>query len=114
VSGSIGRIFSWLSIQSNSLSLNNLENNVSLHQYRLGDKNTSLDKINIRTLDSFEITNIGFIRIDVNGKEVLMGSLETLKNSNYPTILFKSCNEPKNLRDFNLLIKFNQYFINKH
>ena len=78
--------------------LNNLENNVSLHQYRLGDKNETTG-LNIRTLDSFEITNIGFIRIDVNGKEVLMGSLETLKNSNYPTILFKSCNEPKNLRD---------------
>jgi hypothetical protein len=31
--------------------------------------------------------------------KVLMGSLETLKNSNYPTILFKYCNESKNLRD---------------
>jgi FkbM family methyltransferase len=40
------------------------------------------------TLDSFNINNISFIKIDVEGHEldVLKGSLETLKNNDYPPI----------------------------
>ena len=107
--------------------LNNLENKVNLYQYGLGDIEQKLDyyirsddgggngckilrdsdknltkiKINIRTLDSFELSNIGFIKIDVEGleKEVIMGALQTLKNSNYPNILFESWKEPQNLRN---------------
>jgi FkbM family methyltransferase len=56
----------------------------------------AIEKIEIKTLDSFNISNIGFIKIDVEENElnVLYGSLETLKNSNYPTILFE-CNKDK-------------------
>ena len=48
--------------------------------------------IEIRTLDSFNLTNIGFIKMDVEDNElnVLIGSINTLKQSNYPTILFES------------------------
>jgi hypothetical protein len=49
-------------------------------------------KVQVKTLDSFNLTNIGFIKIDVEGfeKEVLEGSLETLMKNNYPPIVFES------------------------
>jgi FkbM family methyltransferase len=45
-----------------------------------------------RTLDSFGFKNIGFMKIDVEGheKEVLEGSLQTLKDNGYPPFLFES------------------------
>jgi FkbM family methyltransferase len=48
--------------------------------------------IRVRTLDSFNISNIGFIKMDVEGNEldVLKGSLNTLRESNNPSILFES------------------------
>jgi FkbM family methyltransferase len=49
------------------------------------------------TLDSFGITNIGCIKIDVEGfeKEVLQGATTTLKQSKYPPIVFESWGEWK-------------------
>lgn len=46
----------------------------------------------VKTLDSFNITNIGFIKMDVEGHElrVLKGGQKTLENSNYPLILLES------------------------
>ncbi len=48
-----------------------------------------------KTLDSFNLTNINFIKIDVEGHEklVLEGAVQTLKNNNYPKILFESWDE---------------------
>jgi len=48
-----------------------------------------------KTLDSFGLTNINFIKIDVEGheKEVLEGSVQTIINNNYPKILFESWDE---------------------
>lgn len=45
-----------------------------------------------RTLDSFELTNINFIKIDVEGHEenVLKGAVKTLEENNYPKLLFES------------------------
>ena len=45
-----------------------------------------------RTLDSYGLTNVGFIKIDVEGheKEVLEGAVETLKANQYPPFLFES------------------------
>jgi FkbM family methyltransferase len=50
------------------------------------------ENIEIKTLDRFNITNISFIKMDVEDNElnVLRGGLKTLKNSNYPKILFES------------------------
>jgi FkbM family methyltransferase len=52
----------------------------------------AIEQITIKTLDSLNINNIGFIKMDVEDNElnVLKGSLDTLKNSNYPKILFES------------------------
>ncbi len=57
------------------------------------DDNTILntEEIEIKTLDSYNLINIGFIKIDVENNElqVLKNSINTLKNSNYPKILFE-------------------------
>jgi len=60
------------------------------------------EKVSIRTLDSFGLTNIGFIKMDVEENElnVLLGATETLKKSNYPTILFESNTENEELFNF--------------
>lgn len=57
--------------------------------------NTPYINVPKNTLDSYNLTNIGFIKIDVEGheKEVLEGSIKTLKNNNYPKILFESWDE---------------------
>jgi len=58
-------------------------------------------QIQVRTLDSFELNNIGCIKIDVEGfeKEVILGGLDTLKRNNYPPILFESWGEWKEKED---------------
>ena len=101
-----------------NIALHDLEHKVTPFRYALGNKETEMDyffrspdgggngikvlnendnnfnkiKIKVKTLDSFNLTNIGLIKIDVEGfeKEVIEGSLNTLKNSNYPPILFES------------------------
>jgi len=57
--------------------------------------NTPHITVEKNTLDSYNLTNIGFIKIDVEGheKEVLEGSVETIKRNNYPKILFESWDE---------------------
>lgn len=58
------------------------------------------EEIEISTLDSFNIDNIGFIKIDVEENElnVLKGARETLIRSNYPKILFESNPDNTTLR----------------
>jgi FkbM family methyltransferase len=50
------------------------------------------EKIEVRTLDSYNIENIGFIKMDVeeNELDVLKGAKDTIIKSNYPKILFES------------------------
>jgi len=49
------------------------------------------ERIEVRTLDSLHLDNIGFIKMDVEENEyyVLLGAGETLKRSNYPPIVFE-------------------------
>lgn len=49
------------------------------------------EDININTLDSYKLDDIGFIKMDVEDNElfVLKGAVETLQRSNYPKILFE-------------------------
>lgn len=57
-----------------------------------GSKTLKTETVEIRTLDSFELDNIGFIKIDVEQNElyVLEGAKKTLERCNYPSILFES------------------------
>jgi FkbM family methyltransferase len=50
------------------------------------------EQIHLKTLDSFELTDIGFIKMDVEENElyVLQGAVQTLEQSQYPRILFES------------------------
>ena len=50
------------------------------------------ETIEVRTLDSFRLRDVGFIKMDVENNElnVLRGALDTLRESNYPSILFES------------------------
>jgi FkbM family methyltransferase len=43
------------------------------------------------TIDEYDCKNVGFIKIDVEGMEekVLRGAINTIKNNNYPPILFE-------------------------
>ena len=60
------------------------------------------EEIEIKTLDSLNIDNIGFIKIDVeeNELQVLLSSQNTLEKSKYPKILFEMNTENKQLIDF--------------
>ena len=74
------------------------DQNAVLHEVGLGDQTSTasfrqplhqmLDKnpgdIEIKTLDSFELTEIDFIKIDVDGYEdlLLQGAMETIDNNN--------------------------------
>jgi FkbM family methyltransferase len=57
------------------------------------------EKIEVRTLDSFELSDIGFIKMDVefNERQVLEGALETIRRSNYPKILLESNDDDSRL-----------------
>ena len=67
------------------------------------------ENIEVKTLDRFNITNIGFIKMDVEDNElnVLQGALITLKNSNYPNILFESNTYNEKLFNFLKELKYN-------
>jgi FkbM family methyltransferase len=101
-----------------NVALHQMEYQVSLFNCALGDKEKEVDyivrsedgggngvkalssvdqyykkiKIPMKTLDSFHLDNIGFIKIDVEGceKEVIEGAKETLTRNNYPSILLES------------------------
>lgn len=125
-----------------SIALSNI-NNVTCYEYGLGSEEqvgkhflniVSLDgggsslhynnennilkkeEIKILTLDSFNIQNIGFIKMDVeeNELQVLLGSVNTLKNSNYPKILFEMNEINTQLLDFLTEIGYNITNINNY
>lgn len=63
------------------------------------------EEIEIVTLDSLSIENIGFIKIDVEENEchVIKGAVMTLKKSNLPKILFEHNHNHNNNEVFELL-----------
>jgi FkbM family methyltransferase len=60
---------------------------LSTHQEPL-----SVERVESRTLDSFGLKNVGLIKLDVEGAElaVLIGALQTLKDSGFPKVIFES------------------------
>jgi FkbM family methyltransferase len=75
------QILNVISVDGGGSTLHKDNNNNSLYN----------EEIEIKTLDSYNFTNIGFIKLDVENNElqVLKNSINTLKNSNYPKILFE-------------------------
>jgi len=71
-------------------------NGISQFECDITNKTPSLE-VPSKTLDSFNLNDIGFIKIDVEGheKSVLEGAVETLKRNNYPPILFESWSSEK-------------------
>jgi FkbM family methyltransferase len=66
-------------------------NGISKFEYDV-NKNTPTIVVPVKTLDSYNLQNVNFIKIDVEGheKQVLEGAIETIKANNYPKILFES------------------------
>lgn len=58
-----------------------------VHQQVIGT-----EEVQTRILDNYNLTDVGFIKIDVEGHEleVIIGATKTIKNSNYPPILFEA------------------------
>ena len=89
-----------LNVHPHQIALGSKECEMNLHKISPdGGGSTLLEReckdievVKVRTLDSFRIKNVGFIKIDVEGfeREVILGALETLKNSGYPKIIFES------------------------
>ncbi len=76
-------------------------NGISKFEYDNVHNTPSID-VPKKTLDSFEIKNVNFIKIDVEGheKEVLEGAVETIVSNNYPKILFESWDEHQEKNGF--------------
>ena len=74
--------------------------------------NYKIDIVKVRTLDSLNIKNIGFIKIDAEGNEynIISGGQETLEDSSFPTILFEN-NSSNN--DVNTLLQILGYKIHE-
>lgn len=60
----------------------------------------STEEVEIRTLDSLELDNIGFIKIDVEDNEVyaLKGGIKTMERCGYPPIVYE-CNDASKNKD---------------
>lgn len=68
------------------------QDNVFFNDIPKNDTNERyLTNIVTHTLDEFNCKNVGLIKVDVEGMEekVLRGGIETIKNNNYPPILFE-------------------------
>ena len=55
-------------------------------------KGTPTIDVPVRTLDSYELSDVNFIKIDVEGHEesVIRGAVKTIEENDYPKILFES------------------------
>ncbi len=65
----------------------------TLHHYRdTKDPVLATETISVRTLDSFGLSNVGFIKMDVEDNElcVLKGAQMTIEMSNYPPFIYES------------------------
>ena len=76
-------------------------NGISQFEFDIINNTPSID-VPMKTLDSFNLTNINFIKIDVEGheKEILQGAINTIMENDYPKIFFESWDESKEKENF--------------
>jgi FkbM family methyltransferase len=89
----------------------------SIHNNSNNNNNIlDIEEIEIRTLDSYDIENISFIKIDVEDNElqVLLGAKNTLMKSKYPAILFEMNIENIELIIFLKSFNYNIISINEY
>jgi hypothetical protein len=58
---------------------------------RMGDSGET-EEVQMRTLDSYALEDVFLVKVDVEGAEleVLQGALETLRESNFPPLIFEA------------------------
>lgn len=68
------------------------------------------EKVSVHRLDSYDIKDIGLIKIDVEGNEynVIKGGVKTLIQNNFPPILFESWADERGQRKDELLDLFTE------
>ena len=78
--------------RSENIGAFSLDFDVRQHDDYLCKTRGLLQRIDIDTLDSFQIDGVVLIKIDVEGMEldVLKGGIETIKYNNYPPIMFEA------------------------
>ena len=74
------------------------------------DKILATEEVEIKTLDSLNLTNIGFIKMDIEDNELhaLKGAVETLRASNNPPILFEANSYNNDLFDYIKYLGYNK------
>ena len=82
--------------------INKIENSLKLFSIIIQNGKSYVEMLKSQNPDKDYPSNTGQKWTDVEENElyVLKGALETLKQSNYPTILFESNNENKELFDY--------------
>ena len=72
-----------------------LNSEIAVNERSTNGNYTDQETIICRTLDSFELEDIGFIKIDVEGHEekVLRGAISTLERCGWPPIIFECWSE---------------------
>jgi FkbM family methyltransferase len=67
-----------------------------------GERILRTETSKIKTLDSYELKDVGFIKMDVehNELQVLHGAVETIRNNNHPKILFENNNDDRAVFNF--------------
>lgn len=88
--------------QSGQTTLNIVSNDGGGSTVQSCDNVLRKETITIQTLDSFNLDNIGFIKIDVEDNEyfLLLGAQKTLEKSGYPKIMYESNKKNEQLDSF--------------
>jgi len=86
--------------------LSDVEGKTTLTRYITEQKETGISEepIFLQTLDSFQIKNIGLIKLYMNEANIIHGAIKTLYNNNFPMIIINNneCNKNVNSESKNV------------